>query len=702
MNCRLPTVYPNNSCGTKSPGFWPELAWLTPLSALLCLLLPLHSAWANLLSNAGFESGSGQEADNWQRFDQSEGRESWAARNGSAGFALYGWVNNGHGGIWQDVHGQTSGLWYAFSTYARAEDNFHADSVCLKLEWFDESDMKIHETEYEIGSHLSDTWQVFTHMAKSPPGTRMVRVVLAGSRFHPPTGVSGDKACMFDDTSLTVTNITEAIAELQDIFFSSDGHVTINWPTHRDRNDAVWRSLIPDVWQPAYSSNFIKTSHHISWLDIESFPESTMLYRIERGEELIPGSTDVWTADGATGVTYHRFLPSNYTPDGRHPLVIALDPNGAGDRMTSVLRPSAEKFGWIVIGCNTIANTDPDGLHGLRFLEILKDIRRRIPHDHSRTYLAGFSGGASRGNRYARYFWDEFAGLISYGGWIGHYDAFTVFPERYAVARLRGDEDGGAAAWEDTCASYYLNNGGSLRDWVYPGGHDTGPSEYTDYAMAWLDEDYQTNGMNHIRQDHTAVAPGMYHAMQKAWRTGNKHATATQAVSLIHQYPFSWEAQGARDILIDIFSDTSKSHAVVFDLTDPVASQQSWAFSSRALASDVFPLSQRRALYELSVSLNPSNAIACAQLSRRITAAKPVSDTDLIRATALAETAITVMPDYWYGWYALAWCHAEGGGYHTAIDKVQQARDRTGLHPLPASRNNLCDDAKAYFESQLP
>jgi hypothetical protein len=51
-----------------------------------------------------------------------------------------------------------------------------------------------------------------------------------------------------------------------------------------------------------------------------------------------------------------RFLPSSYTPYGTNPLVIAMDPNGVALSMMSALRHSAERFGWVVIACNTTQN----------------------------------------------------------------------------------------------------------------------------------------------------------------------------------------------------------------------------------------------------------------------------------------------------------------------------------------------------------
>lgn len=91
------------------------------LSIAACALLgfPVSAARANLLLNAGFDGGTGVVASSWSCFD-SGGREPWAARNGAAGFSLYGWASNGWGGVWQDVVGQTGNTWYAFTVHARA------------------------------------------------------------------------------------------------------------------------------------------------------------------------------------------------------------------------------------------------------------------------------------------------------------------------------------------------------------------------------------------------------------------------------------------------------------------------------------------------------------------------------------------------------------------------------------------------------
>ena len=658
-------------------------------------------ARGNLLSNAGFDDGSGPEASNWSRFDQS-GRQTWAARSGAAGGALYGWVSNNWGGLWQDVPGQSGNTWYVFSSYARAETNFNAESVCLKLEWFDANTSKLSETEYETGQQLNSSWQQFTLMAQSPVSTRMVRVVMAGWVFHPPGGATEQMACLFDDTSLATTNMVDPVPDITLAGSTPDQRFSLSWAPYRRRHEAVWRSVDAECWQPTYSASIQQDSDIVTWDDTEHWNNSRMLYRVSRGEELVPGTTVKCTAEGSTGVTYARFLPHAFTPQGTNPLVIALDPNGGGSYMVSVLRHSAEKYGWIVVGCDTIQNGS-DWLDDRRFYEILQDVRRRIPHDERRLYVAGFSGGAYRGFEHVRYFWNEFAGLITYGGWIGNYDDYTVFPSRLAVARLRGDTDEGSASWDGADAGYILGSGCSLRDWIFPGGHQTAPPAWTDEAVAWLNEDFETNGVRYIGTNHVATVPSAFSRIKAACRTGAWQEASTQTVSMMHYYPFSWEAHQGEEVLVDIFSESSQWAQVAFNLQYPLSGRQSWSYMSRALiVPGGFPANRMRALFELAVALDPSNAIACSYLSRILTETTPLSTDDLERATQLADTSIAVSNEYWRGWFARAWCASAAADYHSATGYIAQARDRAWRHPMGSDRYNQCEDASSYFEEHLP
>ena len=107
---------------------------------VMVLIVELASiASANLLLNSGFESGSGNDAANWWRYENA-GRESWAARSGSFGMAWWSWAD-WYGGFGQDVSVNVySGNVVQFTIWGNAETGFVGkvgqEEAWLKLEFW--------------------------------------------------------------------------------------------------------------------------------------------------------------------------------------------------------------------------------------------------------------------------------------------------------------------------------------------------------------------------------------------------------------------------------------------------------------------------------------------------------------------------------------------------------------------------------------
>ena len=54
--------------------------------------------------------------------------------------------------------------------------------------------------------------------------------------------------------------------------------------------------------------------------------------------------------------TYALYLPSQYTPDRRWPVLFAFDPAARGRVAVEVLREAAEKYGYVVAASNNSRN----------------------------------------------------------------------------------------------------------------------------------------------------------------------------------------------------------------------------------------------------------------------------------------------------------------------------------------------------------
>jgi dienelactone hydrolase len=91
--------------------------------------------------------------------------------------------------------------------------------------------------------------------------------------------------------------------------------------------------------------------------------------------------------------TYALYLPSNYTPSKKWPVVYAFDPAARGNQPVELLKEAAERHGYVVVGSNNSRNGSWK-VQGEAAQAMLEDTHKRLSLDEHRVYLAGFSGGA--------------------------------------------------------------------------------------------------------------------------------------------------------------------------------------------------------------------------------------------------------------------------------------------------------------------
>lgn len=117
---------------------------------------------------------------------------------------------------------------------------------------------------------------------------------------------------------------------------------------------------------------------------------------------------------GDSEQSYALYLPSNYTPERKWPVVYAFDPGARGSAPILLAKNAAEQFGYIVVGSNNSRNgpTKPE-LEAAN--AIWKDSHHRFSIDDRRIYFAGFSGGARLAVTIALACGDCAAGVISSG-----------------------------------------------------------------------------------------------------------------------------------------------------------------------------------------------------------------------------------------------------------------------------------------------
>ena len=118
----------------------------------------------------------------------------------------------------------------------------------------------------------------------------------------------------------------------------------------------------------------------------ESIPRGQVVERIE--------------ALSDSSQSYALYLPSNYTPNRKWPVLYAFDPGARGRVPVERFKEAAEKYGWIVIGSNNSRNGPWDlAVNAWNTMQI--DTHKRFTIDDERMYATGFSGGARAAIRVA-------------------------------------------------------------------------------------------------------------------------------------------------------------------------------------------------------------------------------------------------------------------------------------------------------------
>jgi len=98
--------------------------------------------------------------------------------------------------------------------------------------------------------------------------------------------------------------------------------------------------------------------------------------------------------------SYALYLPSNYTPDRKWPVLYAFDPGARGRVPVQRFKEAAEKNGWIVLASNNSRN-GPWNVVVNAWNAMQTDSHQRFAINDERMYTTGFSGGARAAVRIA-------------------------------------------------------------------------------------------------------------------------------------------------------------------------------------------------------------------------------------------------------------------------------------------------------------
>ena len=242
--------------------------------------------------------------------------------------------------------------------------------------------------------------------------------------------------------------------------------------------------------------NELETEH-----SIEDFSKADAAWLIEWAEfsaELdklskdIKGEFNHYQTEGEFACDYYVYTPSKYKKDKNLPLLFLFHPSGKGARYVKRMMLSAESLSMIIVSSDAFYNTGGVWLKkDDEMLEVFKDlwstIELEFPHDNSRIYLGGSSGGAMRAYQYSGMVDRPWAGIWANGGWLGgpkYYD--WNYGKDMRIAMVNGNHDRGVNRYVDADTKVFEKNGCTVELFSFEGGHSV-PTPMIQYkSLLWM------------------------------------------------------------------------------------------------------------------------------------------------------------------------------------------------------------------------
>jgi dienelactone hydrolase len=184
------------------------------------------------------------------------------------------------------------------------------------------------------------------------------------------------------------------------------------------------------------------------------------------------------------GQSYALYLPSNYTPSKRWPILYAFDPGARGRIPVTLYKDAAEKHGYIVAGSNNSQNFTNEPPERSIFA-IWQDTHQRFSLDEHRTYTTGFSGGARTATMVAlRCPVCTVAGVIAHGAGYPNSDKPSQKDTFLYFAAVGNQDFNWGEIVELRRAREEL--GLPYRVEVFDGEHQWAPADIVEEAIQWM------------------------------------------------------------------------------------------------------------------------------------------------------------------------------------------------------------------------
>ena len=180
--------------------------------------------------------------------------------------------------------------------------------------------------------------------------------------------------------------------------------------------------------------------------------------------------------------SYALYIPSDYDPGRKWPVLFALDPAASGSIPVRVFREAAERYGYVVVGSNNSQNGPV--VVGFNALGAMwKDISDLLSIDPNRVYLTGFSGGARMAGEFAQ-LGKSVAGLIACGAGFTLKNGDQKIP--FTFVGVSGTWDMNYLELKNVTADL-VKKKVSSRLITFEGGHQWPPPKACSEALEWLE-----------------------------------------------------------------------------------------------------------------------------------------------------------------------------------------------------------------------
>ncbi|MFN0276540.1 MAG: TPR end-of-group domain-containing protein [Chitinophagales bacterium] len=190
---------------------------------------------------------------------------------------------------------------------------------------------------------------------------------------------------------------------------------------------------------------------------------------------------------------YCLFLPSEYVPGNRIPVVFIHDPAARANLAVHVFKNAAERYQYI-LACSYATQNGTDLNSLLSASRIMQeDVMKKYSVDTNRIYLCGFSGGSRLSTAIALH-QGNIAGVISVGaGLPGPFQA-DAFNKNIIYAVVTGTYDMNYIEQLNLRTTLELN-GISARFFEFDGGHEWCDSTTTLNIFEWIEYRAMLDGL---------------------------------------------------------------------------------------------------------------------------------------------------------------------------------------------------------------